>query len=143
MSKHSIKNIKFHELVDEAVLLEFQTLIQGSYFQVYVTDVSSSVTKFRKPSIEAVFNRIKKEGKTILMGDFNTPYESVHFDAYKEQFEHTFSAKGNGFRETWIWNFPLLSLDHIWTSKDIELKSVEKINTWKSDHNFIKFYIHK
>ena len=59
----------------------------------------------------------------------------------KKDFNQAFYKKGNGFRETWFYNLPLLSLDHIWVSKDLKILKTEKIHTLKSDHNMLKTYI--
>ena len=68
-------------------------------------------------------------------------YESVLFKDIKSNFYDVLTKKGNGFRETWFWNLPLLSLDHIWASKDISIYRAQKIKTNKSDHTMIKAYV--
>jgi endonuclease/exonuclease/phosphatase family metal-dependent hydrolase len=57
------------------------------------------------------------EAPTILMGDFNTPRESIYFDAMRERMNDAFETRGNGFAETWPVPTPALSLDHIWVSR--------------------------
>ena len=122
---------------ENSTFLDFKT--NGLNF--YVVDVSAGVFKSRKKSMKFVNSNIIKKDKTIVLGDFNTPYESVHFSSLKDHFIHAFTKKGNGFRETWFWNIPLLSLDHIWVSKDLEINKVEKINTFKSDHAMLRMFI--
>ncbi|MEP5339055.1 MAG: endonuclease/exonuclease/phosphatase family protein [Algibacter sp.] len=110
---------------------------------VFAIDVSASMDVPRSWELGFV-NSIIKEGKnTVLLGDFNVPLESKYFDDIKINFSHAFAEKGNGLQETWFWNIPLLSLDHIWVSKDLEILKTEKINTFKSDHSMIKTYIRK
>ncbi|AUS05368.1 hypothetical protein C1A40_07700 [Tamlana carrageenivorans] len=77
----------------------------------------------------------------MVLGDFNLPYESLYFKEIKRHFNHWFSSKGNGFRETWSWGLPLLSLDHIWVSKDLEILDSKKLNSLESDHEMIKTVI--
>lgn len=81
-----------------------------------------------------IFSCNKKPDETILMQQQK---------AVKQNFNQAFNEKGNGFRETWFYNLPLLSLDHIWVSKDLKVLKTKKINTFKSDHNMIKTYIKK
>ncbi|WP_298417617.1 endonuclease/exonuclease/phosphatase family protein [uncultured Kordia sp.] len=107
----------------------------------YAVDVSANVKYFRKPMLENVVSQIKTDDKTIVLGDFNTPYESLFFKNFKKKYQHAFTEKGNGFRETWFWNIPLLSLDHIWVSQDLEIIEIEKISTQKSDHSMLKMYL--
>jgi len=107
----------------------------------YAVDVYANMKFFRKPMVKNILSRIKTDQKTIILGDFNTPYESLFFKNYKKNYKHAFTEKGSGFRETWFWNFPLLSLDHIWVSQDLEIQKTEKILTWKSDHSMLKMYL--
>ncbi|WP_430411136.1 endonuclease/exonuclease/phosphatase family protein [Kordia sp.] len=107
----------------------------------YAVDVYANVKFFRKPMLKNILSRIKMDDKTIILGDFNTPYESLFFKNFKKKYKHAFTEKGNGFRETWFWNIPLLSLDHIWVSPDLEILKTEKIATWKSDHSMLKMYL--
>lgn len=107
----------------------------------YAVDVYANMKFFRKPMLENILSRVKTNEKTIILGDFNTPYTSLFFENYKENYQHAFTEKGSGFRETWFWNVPLLSLDHIWVSPDVEIQKTEKISTWKSDHAMLKTYI--
>jgi hypothetical protein len=107
----------------------------------YAVDIYASVKFFRKPMLKNVLSRIKTNDKTIILGDFNTPYESIFFKNFKKNYSHAFTKKGNGFRETWFWNIPLLSLDHIWVSPDLEILKTEKISTTESDHYMLRMYL--
>jgi hypothetical protein len=122
---------------ENSTFLDFKT----NGFNFYVVDISAGVFKSRQRSLDFVSSNILKRDKTIILGDFNTPYESVHFSNFKNTYTHAFSEKGKGFRETWFWNIPLLSLDHIWVSKDLEINQVNKINTFKSDHAMLRMFL--
>ena len=100
--------------------------------------MSASIYVPRSRELGFVNEYIKPKEKSILLGDFNVPYESKYLNEFKTNFNHAFNEKGNGFRETWFWTIPLLSLDHIWVSKDLEILKTEKIGTFKSDHSMIK-----
>jgi len=95
----------------------------------------------RRWEMEFIDYQIDASEKTIVLGDFNLPYESVFFKTIRKNFNHAFTKKGIGFRETWFYNLPLFSIDHIWVSKDIEILKAEKVNTQKSDHSMIKTYV--
>lgn len=107
----------------------------------YAVDISANVKFFRKPVPKDILFNIKTDAKTVILGDFNMPYESIYLKNFKKKYQHAFTEKGNGFRETWFWNFPLLSLDHIWVSKDLEILKTDKILTTKSDHTMLKMYL--
>ena len=107
----------------------------------YAVDVSGSTDVPRNWELSFVNDLISTNQKTIVLGDFNVPFESKYLNQMKTEFNHAFNEKGNGFRETWFWNLPLLSLDHIWVSKDLEILKTQKINTFKSDHSMLKTYV--
>ncbi|WP_299550766.1 endonuclease/exonuclease/phosphatase family protein [Seonamhaeicola sp.] len=107
----------------------------------YAVDVSASIDVPRSWELEFVDETITQTKNTVVLGDFNVPYESKFLDPIKENFNHAFTEKGNGFRETWFWNIPFLSLDHIWASKDLEILRAKKIGTWKSDHAIVSTII--
>ncbi|WP_308993639.1 endonuclease/exonuclease/phosphatase family protein [Mariniflexile litorale] len=107
----------------------------------YAIDVTGSTDVPRTWELDFVNKLIETKEKTIVLGDFNVPFESKYLNTIKTNFNHAFNEKGNGFRETWFWNIPLLSLDHIWVSKDLKILKTEKIGTFKSDHSMLKTYI--
>jgi endonuclease/exonuclease/phosphatase (EEP) superfamily protein YafD len=107
----------------------------------FAVDVTGSQDVPRTWELGFVNKLITKSPNTIIVGDFNVPFESKNLKKIKTNFNHAFNEKGNGFRETWFWNIPLLSLDHIWVSKDLEILKTQKINTFKSDHCMLKTYI--
>ncbi|OEK09576.1 hypothetical protein A8C32_12800 [Flavivirga aquatica] len=118
-------------------IIKFET----NNLDFYVVDVSASMDVPREWELRFVDELIEINENTILLGDFNVPYESMYLNNIKTHFNHAFSEKGNGFRETWFWNMPLLSLDHIWVSKDLNILKTKKIVTFKSDHSMLKTYI--
>lgn len=121
------------------------TIINFSTFKInfYAVDVNPSLLIPRKEELAFINQSIQSKHGSVILGDFNLPYESKFFSYIKNSFNHTLTEKGNGFRETWFWNIPLLSLDHIWVSKDLKIITTEKINTWKSDHSMIKTVVRK
>ncbi|PKQ45019.1 endonuclease/exonuclease/phosphatase family protein [Confluentibacter flavum] len=107
----------------------------------YAVDAQGSPDLPRRGEMQFIDSQIDKKSKAIILGDFNLPYESGLFKNIKKSFNQAFNEKGNGFRETWFWNIPLLSIDHIWVSKDLKILKTEKIGTFKSDHSMLKTYI--
>ncbi|ALJ05705.1 hypothetical protein APS56_11465 [Pseudalgibacter alginicilyticus] len=90
------------------------------------------------------FNSISKnKEKAIILGDFNIPVESLFLNDLKKEYNFYFTSNGNGFRETWFWNIPLLSIDQIWVSKDLQIVTSEIIRTFKSDHAMIKTVVRR
>ncbi len=77
------------------------------------------------------------EPRTLIVGDFNTPFQSCWFEEYLRNFNHAWEDAGKGYFETWPWFAPVLCLDHIWLSPDIRAISAERQNFWSSDHSLI------
>ena len=132
-----IKEIAISE--DETVVLNFITC----NINFYAIDVSPSMKIYREQQLKFINESVKTVENAILLGDFNTPFESRFFNDIRINFNQVLTEKGNGFRETWFWNIPLLSLDHIWISKDLEIINAEKISTFKSDHSMIRTVVRK
>jgi hypothetical protein len=133
------------ELIDDISSNYGTNIVKFETYNInfYAVDVSGSMDVPREWELTFVNEYVEQKTQTILLGDFNVPFESKFLDSIKNNFNHAFNEKGNGFRETWFWNIPLLSLDHIWVSKDLKVLKTKKIGTFKSDHNMLKTFIKK
>ena len=133
------------ELIDDISSNYGTNIVKFETYNInfYAVDVSGSMDVPREWELTFVNEYVEQKTQTILLGDFNVPFESKFLDSIKNNFNHAFNEKGNGFRETWFWNIPLLSLDYIWVSKDLKVLKTKKIGTFKSDHNMLKTVIKK
>ncbi|MDB6134187.1 MAG: endonuclease/exonuclease/phosphatase family protein [Verrucomicrobiales bacterium] len=58
--------------------------------------------------------------RTLILGDFNTPYDSCAFDSWRRDFHHGLSqASVTPGPAMWPIGLPLLAIDHVWMSKDL------------------------
>ena len=113
----------------------FDAQFQGRTQRFVTSDVYADPLLPRTGQLRETLGYINHDPKVIAMGDFNTPAESVHFDAYRQQrLQDALTAGGRGLRETWFYYLPLLSLDHIWLGKDWHVMEARKIWTLDSDH---------
>ena len=72
---------------------------------------------------------------TLVAGDFNTPPDSVHFDALRRAgFVHAFERHGGGYAATWPVPAPVLHLDHVWLSPGFDVGEVSHGWSAHSDH---------
>lgn len=107
----------------------------GPDFPVVVADVYPLPFRSREGQLAEVLNHAQSRSDAILMGDFNTPLESVWLKPFRENYTHALEAAGEGFKETWPLGLPLLSLDHLWLGHDWEVVEARKV--WRvpaSDH---------
>jgi endonuclease/exonuclease/phosphatase (EEP) superfamily protein YafD len=107
----------------------------GATFPVVVVDVYPELFISRKQQLQDAFNQTLGRRDAIVVGDFNTPLESMHLAHFRNDFVEAFEVAGSGFKETWPFGLPLLSLDHVWVGPDWEVVGAKKI--WRltgSDH---------
>lgn len=102
--------------------------------RLVLVDVYADPLLPRRRSLEEALSYADGGAHGIIMGDFNTPAESVWFAPYRAQLQNAFQAAGRGFRETWFWGLPILSLDHIWAAKDWRVLDAQKLSRSTSDH---------
>jgi endonuclease/exonuclease/phosphatase (EEP) superfamily protein YafD len=105
----------------------------GPTFPVVVADVYPG--RDRKAQLREALTHSLDRRDAILVGDFNTPLESVFFEDYRVKFQNALEVAGTGFKETWPLGLPLLSLDHFWVGPDWQILQAQKI--WQltgSDH---------
>lgn len=104
-------------------------------FPVVVADVFAHLLHSRRGQLQEVLAQAQDRSDALLVGDFNTPLESVFFQPWRVRYRQVFATSGNGLAETWPLGLPLLSLDQVWVGPDWQVVGVEKL--WRvrdSDH---------
>jgi hypothetical protein len=132
-------DFKIKEDAYKVNLLEIKT----SNLKFIVTDLTANVLVDKKEILSFVSDFAKKNNVDIIVGDFNTPFESVHFNHFYDGFS-TFHYYNNGFTATWPLGIPLFELDHIWISKKHQPIHLIKEYHEASDHALLisNFIIH-
>ncbi len=78
---------------------------------------------------------------SMILGDTNTPIDSVHLGWVRERFVNAFEQAGNGHHATWPVPCPVLAIDHAWVSQHFRVTRCELPWTWYSDHRPIMFEV--
>jgi len=113
----------------------------GHAIDVILVDIRSQPWLSRRPSLEAIFEKACRGRPTLVMGDFNTPAESMLLDkATAGRFLAAHESPVRGFRETWPWGIPLLTLDQIWAGGGLVPVSHRK-EIRHSDHAYVEAVI--
>jgi hypothetical protein len=99
--------------------------------EVCLVDILPNAFYDREPSFEKLEEFAS--GCDVIMGDFNTPHNSVHFDHLQRSWKSGIKGR-HGNRETWPSYFPILSLDHILVAREHEMKIYQPIKIWETDH---------
>jgi vancomycin resistance protein VanJ len=70
----------------------------------------------------------------VIMGDFNTPIESVFLEPLRDNYLNTIEQGGRGFDCTWPVPCPVLTIDQMWVNQSWKVQSSQLGWTWVSDH---------
>jgi endonuclease/exonuclease/phosphatase (EEP) superfamily protein YafD len=113
--------------------------LNGEHFHVLLVDIDGDPLRSRAPAFEplAKIIRAHSQGNLIVMGDFNTPLDSVLFESLRQYLTHTFESGGHGFAETWPIPLPILAIDHVWVSKNLKVASCNLNWSRLSDHRSV------
>lgn len=114
--------------------------IDGREYSVLVVDIPSQPWLPREPFLNRILDVSSKE-RCLILGDFNTPPDARGFDAWRGRVALANDAKSKGFRETWCYGLPVLALDQLWVSSDLEAFSASQTVTLRSDHVRMNFRV--
>ncbi|MEI7926905.1 MAG: endonuclease/exonuclease/phosphatase family protein [Verrucomicrobiales bacterium] len=114
--------------------------IDGDRYSVFAIDIPSQPWRLRQPYLDRI-RKVAENEHCLILGDFNTPPEARGFDAWKERFTLANDSGRQGFRETWLYGLPVLTLDQLWLSRDLQNHSTIKTPTLRSDHVRMTFEV--
>ncbi len=119
--------------------LESDVRIRGVLYRVLLVDMEAGPLRSRRTVFRELRDRIvgDGDGKLILMGDFNTPLDSVHFDVLRPRLAHAFETAGRGYSATWPVPIPVMALDHLWVGREIEVTGCSLGFSLLSDHRLV------
>jgi vancomycin resistance protein VanJ len=104
-----------------------------------MVDYVATLHTSRRPAFDRLFQIVDAyaEKPLIVIGDFNTPADSVHFDRLRTRLTSAFETAGRGYAATWPMPVPVLQLDHIWTNKHLRVIRCEHKTSLFSDHRAV------
>jgi vancomycin resistance protein VanJ len=116
-----------------------RAVVQGREVFLLMVDFTASIERSRRPAFDRLFQIVDAyaEKPLIVIGDFNTPADSVHFDRLRTRVSSAFEAAGRGYAPTWPMPLPVLQLDHIWTNKHLRVLRCEHRSSVYSDHRAV------
>lgn len=114
----------------------FDVRIKGRELTVLQVDIDGVPAHSRRPALERLGELAAElhDRPLIVLGDFNTPRDSVHFAGLRKHLANTFETAGLGSGETWPMPLPVLSLDQIWCSPGLVPVRCHHEVTFRSDH---------
>jgi endonuclease/exonuclease/phosphatase (EEP) superfamily protein YafD len=110
--------------------------IKEQRFTLIVIDVKSDPRFSKKPSFDRLEELITKysDRPLLIVGDFNTPLESIYISRMRRRMQNSFEVSGSGFRDTWPVILPVLSLDQVWGNEYVRFHQTENGWSLRSDH---------
>lgn len=113
--------------------------IQGREVTVIMVDFDASPRRSRQAAFERLYQIVDAHlgAPLIVMGDFNTPADSVFFIPLRHRLRDAFETAGRGCADTWPMPLPVLSLDHIWVGPGLRVLSCEHRGAFVSDHRAV------
>jgi vancomycin resistance protein VanJ len=100
----------------------FDAEIDGRRLACVLVDLNSHPGYSRKATV-AQLKRVLQglaDRAVIVMGDFNTPDDSVWFQTLKPEFRPAFRSHGRGYAPTWPVPLPVLTLDQMWLNGHVQ-----------------------
>ena len=131
--KGSIESIWYRSTDNVCNFNYIEATINQKPKNIMISDVFSEPLLDRKIPLEIIHGFTLDHPVDVLLGDFNTPYESAFFNSYKTDFKsmHPYSI---GITTTWPRPFPVLEIDHIWLNSrynPIELHKSDNLSRHK------------
>ncbi len=111
---------------------------RGTRMTAFLVDIHSNPFFSREETLGRLTDLMKATtGPVVVMGDFNTPSDSVHFEGLRENFQNAFEAGGQGNLATWPVPCPVLAIDHIWTNRQFAVNCAWHEWSLQSDHQAV------
>jgi len=116
-------------------------LADGRRLTIVLVHPRSAPTESRAGVFDALADVLAPlRGEPLLVvGDFNTPSDSVYFDPIRREFHSAFETAGMGYAGSWPMPFPLLAIDQVWSSDAVPIRSCHLSGTMASDHRLVAF----
>lgn len=145
LTRGQILNNKAGHLGRHGRFLHCDVELDGRRLTVLFVDISANPLFSRREAFEHLLPMIDtlQDRPLIVMGDFNTPTDSVWIDKLRKRLTNTFEAKGSGFSETWPMPLPVLAIDHVWVNDRIKLAGCSQEGSAHSDHQMVKVDIER
>ncbi len=108
--------------------------IRGRRLTAILVDVGANPLRPRGLAFEPLDVLRRRVKPDLVLGDFNTPRDSVHFDDWRGELTHAFEAAGDGWDLTWPCPLRMLSLDQVWCAPSLVPRHVRHLALPTSDH---------
>lgn len=135
-SLHPGRRVASNKLGRGGLYLLAEVELDGRPLKVLLVDVASSPRISRADSLGRAAELADKQADEplLIIGDFNTPPDSVHFAPLRERLVSAFEGAGSGYAPTWPSPLPVLTLDQAWLNRGLRPVRCRAGWTMHSDH---------
>ncbi|AUC83595.1 endonuclease/exonuclease/phosphatase family protein [Lacinutrix sp. Bg11-31] len=134
--KGSIKSVNYQTKKKRFKYNYITAVVNDKTIKLLIADVYASLFYSKAETLKTIIDFSETHEVDFILGDFNTPYESIHFNNYKNNYT-SLRDYSDGFTATWPFGIPLLELDQIWVGKSIYASRLNKYNYSFSDHQLL------
>lgn len=115
---------------------ELDVQIGGVEYRCLIVDVYAHPLYDRRRALMAIATLAdaSSDRRLLILGDFNTPVDSVHLSDLRRHHSNAFEQAGRGCIATWPSIAPLLSLDQVWVNSYLQVQDCRHAWTVVSDH---------
>lgn len=109
----------------------------GGPMDVLMVDLRSNPFYDRFSPISAVADWVRTHDASVplmVVGDFNTPRDSLAFEPLRRRMRHAYEIAGRGWPYSWPVPVPLYAIDHVWVSQSIRVWEQHYAFSTCSDH---------
>lgn len=110
--------------------------------RIFLIDIKSNPLFSRRQAFVELRKIVDRhlDERLLVMGDFNTPHDSVHSKLLSAVLKQAFRSHGSGYAATWPLPIPVLELDHFWFNDKIVVTECRHEASDFSDHEMVKVY---
>jgi endonuclease/exonuclease/phosphatase (EEP) superfamily protein YafD len=103
---------------------------------VIAIDIGNAPERSRAAPLAALDNVVAEhaDAPLVVVGDFNTPVDSVYLETMRNVCGNAFAEAGRGYAASWPSFLPLLTIDQVWHNAGVEIRHCELGWTRLSDH---------
>ncbi len=134
--KGRIQHIKFKSESDVYKFNYVTVVVDLKPMSILIADVYSGPLLNKQVPLNIIKNESQSYNADMIVGDFNTPYESVFFKDFKTDY-YSFHPYSIGMTSTWPVPIPVIEIDQIWIKKSFQPIKMEKFCYEVSDHKLL------
>jgi endonuclease/exonuclease/phosphatase (EEP) superfamily protein YafD len=136
MIRGEVTNVRLGTLHAGSPYALYEARVKGRDLRVLQVDIDARPVHPRKPPLTALAKLVEplNDLPLIVIGDFNTPRDSVYLQPLRKDLKYAWEAAGRGCADTWPSFLPVLSLDQIWSGHGLRPIRCQHGVSFRSDH---------